>query len=369
MNILKASHQWATRPADQRFTTLASLREAVHGRRVRSRSTDIDLDKIETTVDAATGKLIVNHTINPAEPSHWALRQFAGLLKAPGAYLSTLPPHLVSDCLNHGIKSQPREAVKFMVTAADGGPDTLQAVTSPTYGRIWDADVVDAVQRINDRTGGRFYNPKAYAHKGAPNGFKTIDTSRTEPAGLYASDRDVFMFMIDGGSLLDAGPRAQLNRGFIVWNSEVGARTCGLMTFMFNVCCGNNIIFGAQDVNQVLIRHSKGAPTRFDNDSTPALLSFVNRKAGDDEAMIRRAVIWRLPTDEDKFDSFIAPFKFTRGEIDNARKMAKLEEGQCETLWDLIQGFTAYARGFDYMDARIDLERRGSALLKVVENN
>ncbi len=358
-NLMVASNQWATRPADQRFTSLADLREKVNARRLRSRSVDLDLTAIH--VEQRAGErptLAINSGIAPCEPSHWAFSQFAGMVKAPANYLRTLPLDLTVNCLNAGIAAQPRDAVKFMtVTNPDGGLNTLQAVTSPTYGRIWDADCVDAVGRIVERTGGAFINPPAY----------DIATGAVKPSGLYASDRDVFMFMVDGGHMLDVNPRAQLHRGFIVWNSETGARTFGLMTFLFNKICGNHIIWGAQDVSTLLIRHSKNGPARFDSEAAPRLMEYVNSSAKREEATVRAAVARALPATRDELDTFLAPFKFTKAETSEAIEFARREEGQCATLWDLVQGFTAYARGFDYVDARIDLERRAGSLLKVVE--
>lgn len=353
-NLMQASAQWATRPSDQRFETLAALRDSVNGRRLRSRSVDVDLNRVHVTLE--NEQLAVNSVIAPSEPTHWAFSQFAGMLKAPANYLRTLPKPLLRDCLNEGIKSAPRDSVKFMTIAADDGLNTLQAVTSPTYGRIWDADCVDAVGRIVDRTGGRFYNPKAY----------DIATGQAKPSGLYASDRDVFMFMIDGGSQLDVGPRAKLNRGFFVWNSEVGARTFGLMTFMFNTVCGNHIVWGAQNINSLVIRHTKNGPYRFDTDAAPALLAYAQSSAATEEDTIRRAMGKALPKSVEEFDKLIAPFKFTKSEVKEAVEAAKREEGQCATLWDLVQGFTAYARGFDYVDARVDFEKRAGQLLNIV---
>jgi hypothetical protein len=353
-NLMEASRQWATRPSDQRFETLESLRASVHSRRLRSRSVDLDIPAIEVAQKGET--LAINSAIAPCEPSHWAFGQFAGMLGAPANYLRKLPVNLAVDCLNAGLKSQPRDSMKFMTIASeDGGLNTLQAVTSTTYGRIWDADCVDAVGRIVERTNGKFYNPKAY----------DIHSGEAKPSGLYASDRDVFMFMIDGGSQLDIGPRAKLNRGFFVWNSETGAKTFGLMTFLFNTVCGNHIVWGAQNVNKLIIRHTKGGPYRFDSEAAPQLLAYANSSAVQEEETIRAAMVKALPA-PDAFDSWISPFGFTKGEINNAIETAKREEGQCATVWDLVQGFTAYARGFDYVDARVDLERRAGALLKTV---
>jgi len=360
--LWEANKEWASRPADQRFQTLADLRAAVHSRRLRSRSVDIDLPKIHVEL-GENNALTINSAIAPSSPSHWSFGQFAGLLRAPANYLRTLPPETLRDCLNHGIKSAPRDAVKFMTVASeDGGLNTLQAVTSPTYGRIWDADCVDAVARLVERTGGKFRNPLAWASGGSTN---TLGGA-TVPSGLYASDRDVFMFMIDGGSQLDAGPRAKLNRGFFVKNSEVGAATFTLTTFLFNTVCGNHIIWGAQDVNTLSIRHTKGGPYRFDSEAAPTLMQYAQSSAVKEETAIHKAMEYRLPKDADELDKLLAPFKFTKSELKSAFDFAKAEEGKCATLWDLVQGFTAYARGFDYLDARVDLEKRAGALLKMV---
>jgi len=358
--MMEASNQWATRPRDQRYKSLAELRAAVYARRLRSRSVDVDLTRVKAEVK--DDQLIFNSVIAPSEPTHWAFTQFAGLLKAPAAYLRQLPKPLLNQCLNHGLQNAPRDSVKFMtIESVDDRPNTLQAVTSPTYGRIWDANCVDAVGRIVERSGGKFHNPLAYS---------SADRARlsgpTEPSGLYASDRDIFMFMIDGGSRLEAGPRAKLHRGFFVKNSEVGAATFTLTTFLFNEVCGNHIVWGAQNINRLVIRHTQGGPERFDSQALPALMDYANSTAHTEEQTVRKAMDYLLPTEEEAFLKLVAPFKFTRPELKSARDFAKAEEGECRTLWDLIQGLTAYARGYDWIDARTDLEARAGKLLDLV---
>lgn len=369
-NLMEAHSQWANRPADERFPTLEALAASVNARRMRSRSVDIDTGKTRAGYLGET--LTLNGSITPCQPTHWSFGQLSQMVGAPAAYLRTLPPGLLVDCLNYGIEQGNRERMKFMTIASqdEGKPNTLQAITSTTYGRIWDADCVATVQRIVERTGGKFHNPLAYGHRGQANGFSTIDTGKVERAGLYASDRDVFMFMIDGGSLLEAGPRAKLNRGFFVWNSETGSRSFGLMTFLFNVVCGNNIVWGAQDVNKLIIRHTSGGPYRFDAQAAPQLIAYANASAAPIEATVKRAtelVVWD-GKDEPALLSYVSKAaKFSKSEVREAVTFAKAEEGDCRTLWQLVQGFTAYARGFDYVDARVDLESRAGKLLSLVE--
>lgn len=364
-NLMEAHTQWANRPQDQRFETLDALAHSVNARRMVSRSVDVDLGKVTAKVTDNT--ITLNRGLAEVEPSHWSFGQLSGWIHAPAQYLRQLPKDLTVQCINDGIQKSAKErgSLKFMAITRDNSPiNTLQAVTSTTYGRIWDADCVAAVQRIVQRSNGRFYNPKAYVTTG---GFSGI-TGEQKPSGLYASDRDVFMFLIDGGSLLDAGPRAKLNRGFIVWNSEVGSRTFGLMTFLFNQVCGNHIIWGASDVNKLIIRHSSGGPYRFDSEATPALNAYVNASASPIESSVRKAQDYLLPSpDKDKVIEWIRnQGKFTQAEASEAYSFAKSEEGDCRTLWHVVQGLTAYARGFDWIDARVDLETRAGKLLNIV---
>jgi hypothetical protein len=361
-NLMTASEQWRNRPADERFQTLQSLSDSVQARRQNSRSTDIEIG--ELSIHDNRNTLVLNHALTECEPSHWAFTQLANTLGAPASYLRTLPRPLLVENLTHGLKSADKEAVKFMTIASpEGGLSRLQAVTSTTYGRIWDADCVQACSRIVERSGGKFYNPPAY----------DIATGKPKPSGLYASDHDVFMFMIDGGSRLEVGERAKLNRGFFMWNSETGARSFGLMTFLFNEVCGNHIVWGAQDINKLVIRHTSGGPARFDAEAMPTLKAYLEASAAPLESALRKAQAYMLPLtnnpgeqEKDIFSFVNRSGKFSRSEVSEAVRFARNEEGDCRTLWHLVQGLTAYARGFDYVDTRVDLEKRAGALLNIV---
>lgn len=356
-NLMTAHTQWASRPEDQRFTNLTDLAAAVDSRRNRSKVADLSLTDLEVKVTEDKAGLYINTHIRAAQPTNWAFGQLAQRAGAPAGYLRTLPAPMAADCLNFGLKNGGRDALKLLTLNEDGEYNTLQAVTSPTYGRIWDADCVSAVQRIVDRTDGRFFNPKAYDRK----------SGGVVGSGLYASDRDVFMFMIDGGSLVDGrGTRDQLNRGFIVWNSEVGSATFGLMTFLFRAVCGNHIIWGASDVKQILIRHTAGGPARFDGQATPALLDYANASVAPIEAAIKKAKDYLLPKDSDGLIQWAAGRGFTRAEIRDAVDIAEKEEGDCRNLWNFVQGLTASAREYAYMDARVNLEKRAGKLMDIV---
>lgn len=365
-NLMDASRQWATRPADQRFQTLDALQKAVHNRRDRSMATDMALADLGVKADGEA--LVINSGISPVEPTHWSFGQLCSTLGAPASWLRQVPTPLCVENLTYALQASEREQLKVMTIRNDeDGLNTLQAVTSTSYGRIWDADVVDSVQRIVERTGGKFYNPKAYDPA----------TGQPVPSGLYASDRDCFMFLIDGGSVFDAGERAQLNRGFFAWNSEVGSKTFGLTTFLFNIVCGNHIVWGAQDINKLVIRHTSGGPARFDRDVLPALLNYTKQdpnmgaiKAA--QELVLSAVV-SVPNEKTLSDpwqrTFADKFNFTRGEVRDAIATAEKEEGRCSTLWNMVQGFTASARNYAHVDSRVNLETRAGKLLDIVANN
>jgi hypothetical protein len=145
-----------------------------------------------------------------------------------------------------------------------------------------------------------------------------------------------------------------------------------LTTFLFNEVCGNHIVWGAKDVNKLVIRHTSGGPYRFDSQAMPALLAYANAEAAPIESAIRQAqekIVWdgKDASMPGLLEYLGKVSKFSRSEVSNGIAFAKSEEGDCRTVWQLVQGFTAYARGFDYVDARVDLETRAGKLMNLVE--
>lgn len=361
---MTASNEWANRPADQRFTTLEDLRDKLAGRRLRSRAVQLDVHKMNATHDEH-GAFRINGGMEAADPTHWSFGQLASWIGAPAGFLRDRladSPELLTGTVNHCIKKSEADELKWLlIEREENGQELapqLQAVTSPTYGRIWDADVTDAAMRLRERSNGRWHNPLAYAR--GLYGSK----EHAVPSGLYASDRDVFIFMIDGGSFLEGGDGQTLNRGFIVTNSEVGSRTFTMTTFLHRGICGNHIIWGAQDVTKLAIRHTKNGPARFDAEAFPALMAYADRSHAEDEAVFKKANQIVLPEKLEDVSAYVLKAaKFTPREIRSAIDAAKMEEGDCGNLWQLVQGFTAFARTYEFMDARTDLETRAGKLL------
>lgn len=366
---MTANQQWMTRPADQRFETLEALAASVNARRKLSTAVDIDVRKLHVeaqTIDVPqidapsikSERLVFNSEIVPAIPTHWSFNQVCRETKLASDSMRRLSPKIVADAVNYRLQKVDKPEMKLMaIQDPEGEMNTMQALTSRTYGRIWDADVVASTQQLvhtaDDKYGKKFFNPKDWSGK---------------PSGLYASDHDIFLFMIDGGSVVDVGwdqkgQRDLLHRGFIVWNSEVGDASFGIMMFMFRVVCGNHIIWDASEVQKLLIRHTKSGPARFASEALPHLEAYCNQMAKPQEDAIKKSQQFILPATQEDVIVFGKKQGFTKGETISAIAAANREEGQCATGWNLINGYTAHARSFDHADTRIDLESRAGKLI------
>lgn len=210
-NITAASREWATRPDDERFLSLDDLAASV-GQRKQESWTAIPLCKDLRVQPTDTGDLEMqvfdptNGAVRMLTPTNYSFSQLSQYAGAPARYMRTLPAELAAINLQWGFEhNTPRE--QALVLAQTNGESHLRAMTSPSYGRIWDIDVVKGVQKANED--GRWVVPAAtYTAKNA----KRATT-------LYASDRDVFIFLVDPKNPVEVKGES-LYRGFITWKSE-----------------------------------------------------------------------------------------------------------------------------------------------------
>lgn len=351
-----ASRQWATRPDDQRFLSLEDLAQSVAQRRSES-----------WTATPKTGALRVHATedeigieaFDPTAgetrrltPTNFSFAQLAGYAKAPASYLRQLPAPLAAINLQWGLEHNPiRDEV--LVLGRSNGINELRAMTSTSYGRIWDSQVVDAVQKANSN--GRWQIPAAsYAARNP----KRATT-------LYASDRDVFIFLCDPKNPIEVKGET-LFRGFYTWNSEVGSATFGLCTFLYRYICDNRIIWGQSDVRELTIRHTSGAPDRFAYEGEKYLARYAEESTTKLIAGIQAAQNAKIevnPGAGRTVETWLASRGFTKSQAKSSVESAISEEGQAETIWDIVQGITAHARTISHTNDRIDLESKAGKLL------
>ncbi|HHT9107108.1 MAG TPA: DUF932 domain-containing protein [Candidatus Wunengus sp. YC63] len=351
-NLLTASYQWQNRPADERFSTLEELKQAVLNRKNTSFEGVVNTKDLK--VVSVDDSIILDFDGQDLEMTHWSFGQLCNLAGAPASYLRTLPPELVAENLNFSLP-RTRESAKLLLTTNE--TSTVRALTSESYGRIWDIDVVRTVEGLCERNSS-WHNPPSYRRTGT-------DGTEMENAGLYASDRDVFMFLVDEDHQIEVS-NERLSRGFFIWNSEVGKSSFGLTTFLYRYACANHVIWGAENVKEIRIRHSLNAPARAFSEVMPVLNKYIESSTGYETQTIKKAMEYRPAKDKEGTIDWLQKNGFTKTVSEKAYEYAVAEEGNGTSLWNIVQGLSALARDRRHVDARVDLERQVGRLLNVL---
>ncbi len=157
-NLYDAHRQWAMRPPDERFRTLDDLHEYVRNRRHSSRQETRNLRELHLAVTERDGLGLNGHS-STALFTNWAFGQLCSNACAPARYLRTLSASLAADCLRETL-SKSDEKCKVLLRNVNGHeindrrPMTA-ALTGPTYGRIWDDDVIAPLKEAVGGTGWR----------------------------------------------------------------------------------------------------------------------------------------------------------------------------------------------------------------------
>jgi len=361
MELMQANRQWSTRPDDQRFLSLTALNEHVQSQRQLSAakivsSRALTLHPVEGDSEAL---MLTGPNGAPVSITNWSFGQLAQRAGAPAGYLRDLPTPLAADCMNYGLHHA-RDVAEcgVLLTKADNVA-TARAVTGPNYGRIWNSTITQAlVNQFGDGVTGKFRVPSEFGNLSAP-----ITKQSTT---LYASDRDMWVFLADEVNRIELpnrrnGKTGSLARGFFVANSEVGASTFVLGQFLFDYMCGNHIIWGVEEFQELRIRHTAGAPDRYIEQARPALLAMANASSTGMVGMLKAAQAKKV----ENVDAFLNA-RFSRSQT-SAIKAAHMADEQrpIETLWDISTGVTAYAREIQHTDQRVSLEREAGKILKL----
>ena len=148
-NVDRVSSEWFSRPDDERYLSLDDLFASVKGRAERSRTRTVESAAIRVEAHRDNPEkleLVLPGADEPIAPTHWSFGQLSSLVGAPAAYLRQLPAPLAGINLQYGLTNHRAEQIKTLETG--DGRTELRAVTGPDYGRIYDHELVSAVQRI-----------------------------------------------------------------------------------------------------------------------------------------------------------------------------------------------------------------------------
>ncbi|MER9330550.1 DUF932 domain-containing protein [Mesorhizobium sp. M0152] len=366
----RVSSEWFNRPADERYLSLTDLHNSVKRRSERSKTRIVESELIRVEAsreDPERLRLMLPDAPAPVAPTHWSFGQLASLVGAPATYLRQLPAPLAAINLQHGLLNHRAEQVKTL--EIENGRLELRAVTGTDYGRIFDSELVDAVQKIaGNGTGDTRWKVPGVLDWSTGMYNPNVDIS-SDTTTLYASDRDIFVFLVDDLNPIEAGrlPNGEPDiyfRGFYCWNSEVGARTLGIASFYLRAVCQNRNLWGVEDFEEITIRHSKYAASRFALEAEPALIQFADSSPMPFVNGIKTARQRIVARDDEDRHGFLRKRGFSKPEAAKIVHTVLLEEGRPpESIFDFVQGITRVARDKSHQNVRLEMEGKAKKLL------
>lgn len=378
MNLYKANRQWANRPADERFQSLEELHNACTYHQDHAVQAVVPSEALKVDSDK-DGNILLIGGEKSAQVSHFAFGQLAARAKAPASYLRTLPAPLAVECLRTGLAEQPTDEnernVSLLFNRDEDTSLVVRAATSDKYTRIWNSQLTSRLLRLV-KENPNWKPPAAFPVSGQEN--IPRDANGKVKGGLYASQKDMFAFLVDESRPIDGSPKG-LMRGFFLWNSEVGDSKLGVMTFLCDYVCGNNIVWNASNVTEIGIRHIGTADGKFHaqfDRLAVELKRYADSSASDLEAKISKArQIEFKGTKLEVLDSLMTHIgkakivDLTRKRVDAAMTLAEQRTeryGNPRSAWAIVGGLTENSQLEPHADQRMRVDRAAGKLLETI---
>jgi len=390
-NLYQASAQWASRPADQRFWTIDEAYQFCKGYADVADERVIDFGKAELVNSGSNLALSLGDGSAPVTMTHWSFGQLARMAGAPAEYLRKLPVELASKCLESGLDNHfaGRDDMGKSGLVHGGSVPVLRALTSDKYTRFWNHQVFERLGGLQSQ--GWKVPP---ARPGTMSGDNVRIATEKDcldvrmaglginpgdpiaPAGIYASDHDMFAFMVNEDYRIKDGSDGGLSRGFFVSNSEVGASALKLTLFYYRHVCSNHIVWGAENVLDIAVRHIGNVEGRFTVEIEGSVGKYLQESSAADEQRIKRAQSMILGTNST--DILDGIFKLTnrkrRHGLPEALNLeivqtaieeaeANPEDGNPFSLWGFANGLTRVSQTFGYADRRTAIDAAAGQLL------
>jgi len=359
-----AHRQYASRPADESFPSLDALvSAALTEKNLSAERTynlkDLRVEPIGETDSIARGTddLQLVSPKGAARFTHWSFGQLARSLGAPAGYLrDELSPALAADCLNYGLShSEPGTSANLLVRGSNGQPPIVRAATSDSYGRCWDADLYGALANTLNRHDQTWSLPPTWSG---------------EPKGAYRGDRDSFLILTNGGSIVsdptlrDSG-NGQMYRGILIRNSEVGASSVTIETILYRYVCGNHMLWGAVIDRAFRRRHAGNNVTRDTlREIGKIAYSWANASTDRDNALIAMLTANDIATTKEAVIDELRAMGATKEQAENAYATCeRTETVSPRTFWGMAQGLTRDSQATMYQDERYQLDKLAGQVL------
>jgi hypothetical protein len=350
MQLYHANRQWATRPDDEKFNDLQTMRDACFGYAQSAVEAKVIINDLRVSSEGDNDMRLVGRTGVAGRMTHHAFGQLCQRAKAPAGYLRSLPSTLAVQNLNHGLKVAPGVA---NLMAHRNGELLIRSLTTDLYQRVWNWEVCERLMALADR------------EKLVP-ARPTFRSLGSDAPALYASDHDMFAFLMSSERQI-RGPLGELLlRGVIAINSEVGEAALKFLSFYFRDMCGNHIIWGAREVAEVKLVHVGQIRERF-TEAMVRVRKYMDSPGSIDEAQFQQMTAQIATTKDEVLDAVFGKLGgVSRKELSASYDAVREDEdGAPNTKWGLAQGITRYSQQTPYADERTALDRAAGKLLQI----
>ena len=392
-NLYDANRQWATRPDDERFSSLSEMLDACKGFAASATTAIVPTSSLRVEVGDRDNLALTAGDSKGAIIGNYAFGQLARLAKAPADYLTRLPAKLAADNLNSGLVQDSTDRVNVLF---HNSGRLARAITTDSYDRVWDHEVIEKVaMRLADQ--GWVVPPARPARSGQagtrpateadilPNqgdfGLAVKVGDPIAPAGLYASDHDMFAFLVNHADPVWDGAKF-LNRGLFASNSEVGDGGLSLTVFTYDNVCGNHIVWGVSKCAKVSVRHRKS--DKLSSGQTlnrlisqwAVTLSEIPTASVISE-QIQAAKTHEIAASKDQVLEALVKFAKVKGLSKLSSKVLSAgyeiaastpRYGAPTTVWGMVNGLTEYSQTTGFADERATFDAQAGRLMEIAVN-
>lgn len=389
-NLYAANHQWSTRPADERFWNLSDMMQ--HLKRLKETSSEENEPLKDLRVMAGdNNEVVLMKGDEPINFTHHSFNQISSFAGAPVEFLRKLPPSLVERNLKFMLKQRLEEErdrpMQLLVQRDEGGAMLRSVNTGIT--RIWNYDIVRDIQKLMDNgwmippARPACNDPRARPATEAdiiPNqgdfGLSVKVGDMISPAGCYAGDEDIFVFVIQPNRIIDDGGQG-ITRGAFIRNSEVGCGRFEVTCFHLQHVCGNHIVWNASNVVSVSQVHRGGkfALMKAQHKMLEQMRLYANSPEKLELDLIHKARSFTLGTDREKTIEAVLELNpkvkhgLSKGMIEAAyeRAIEYEEEARCSpnNLWGVSHGLTRLSQEESNANSRAKIDRAAGRLLSI----
>lgn len=358
--IATAAREYASRPADERFESVASLIDHASRDRELSAERSYNLKDLQIVPmsDGTHGQpfdsLRLQSPKGTAKFTHWSFGQACRMIGAPAGYLRELPPAIVADAMNYGLHESTVGTTANLLIKANGGEPIVRACTSDTYKRVWDAEL---------------YGQLAHQLIDRDQAWQLPPVWGGGVAGAYRGDRDSFLIVTNGGSIVNdpsaSSGNGAMYRGLLIRNSEVGASSIVIDRILFRYICGNHMLWGAV-VDQKFRRRHVGQTIVRDviREIGQIAYQWGHASTERDNAIIRTLISTEIAHTKEAVLDELKTLGATKEQA--AAMYARCEETETispRTYWGVVQGLTRISQDSGYQSDRFELDQLAAKIM------